>query len=234
MRRGYVLDLVARLEARPEGPERTAEFEAALAPMYPPGHLAAMLLDRYAHVPMVSPFRRHIGEAIEAAYLGLFHAAVATLIPTIEGVVRTHATQAGRDLGNAGLQRLGTEIEQMVEVERQAHRGCTASDERIAMIEMFGEFLRESLYIHTNTFAGDRELNRHGAVHGIYRDYGNAANFYVLISVLDLLTFVLTFRTSGISMMAPDTSVQSRRLGLYFIALREIGPSAARVAGARR
>ena len=79
MRRGYLLDVTARLEACLVGPERTAELEAALAPMYSPGHLTAMLLDRYAHVPMVSPFRRHIGEAIEAAYLGLFHPAVATL-----------------------------------------------------------------------------------------------------------------------------------------------------------
>jgi hypothetical protein len=212
MRRGYVVDLITRLETRPEGPERTAEFESALAPMYSPGHLAAMLLDRYAHVPMVSPFRRHIGEAIEAAYLGLFHAAVATMIPTIEGIVRAHATDAGRDLGNAGRAQLGTEIEQMVAIERQAHPGCTASDERVEMIEMFGEFLRDSLYMHTRSFTGNRELNRHGAVHGIYRDYGSAANFYVLVSVLDLLTFVLTFRTSGISMLAPDVSAQARRL----------------------
>lgn len=49
-----------------------------------------------------------------------------------------------------------------------------------------------------------------------------------------LLTFILTFRTSGISMMAPDMTVQARHLGLYFLALREIGPSAARAAGARR
>ncbi len=31
-----------------------------------------------------------------------------------------------------------------------------------------------------------------------------------------------------------DEDVQARRLGLYYIALREIGPSAARAAGARR
>ncbi len=43
--------------------------------MYSAGHLAAMLLERYAHVPMVSPFRRQIGEAIEAAFLGVWFVA---------------------------------------------------------------------------------------------------------------------------------------------------------------
>jgi hypothetical protein len=233
MRRGYVMDLIARLEAEPIGPQRTAVFEASLAPMYTPGHMAAMLLDRYGSVPMVSLFRRQIGEAIEAAHLGLHHAAVALLIPTIEGVVREHATQAHRNLGNAGIARLTDEIQAMVAFERRSHPGCTASDERVSMIEMFGEFLTTSLYMNTWTFAGDRELNRHGAVHGLYRDYGNQANFYVLISIVDLLTFVLTFRGSGVSVMAPDMTLDARRLGLYYLALREAGRTAARAAGAR-
>jgi hypothetical protein len=47
-------------------------------------------------------------------------------------------------------------------------------------------------------------LNRHGALHGRYRAYGSSANFYVLISIIDLFTFLFTFRTSGVSVLAPD------------------------------
>lgn len=232
MTRGYVHALIKKLEAHPEGPERTSVFEAELKPMYSAGHLAAMLLDRYAHVPMVAPFRSHIGQAIEAAFLGLYHSAVATLIPTIEGIVREHATQGGRDLGNAGRPKLAVELTELVNVERQKHPGCFASEERVEMIEMFGEFLKDSLYMHTANFTGGRELNRHGAVHGIYRDYGSAANFYVLMSVLDLLTFILTFRTSGISMLAPEITAEARQLGTYYLDLRDFGAKAA-PAGAR-
>lgn len=234
MRREHVLQLISKLEAQPVGPQRDAVFEAALPPMYSAGHNAAMLLDRYAHVPMVKSFHRQIGEAMEAAYLGLYYAAVALLIPTIEGIVREHATQGTRDLGNAGRAALGTEIQEMIAQERAKYPGCTASDERIAMIEMFGEFLTDSLYLHTKFFVGNRDLNRHGAVHGIYRGYGNATNFYVLISIIDLLTFMLTFRTSGVSVFPPELTIASRRLGLYYLGLRDVGRVAAKAAGALR
>jgi hypothetical protein len=232
MKREHVLDVVRKIEAHPERPERTKAFEAALKPMYSAGHLAAMLLDRYAHVPMVAPFRSHIGQAIEAAFLGLYHSAVATLIPAIEGIVREHATQGGRNLESGGRYRVGLELEAMVNHERQAHTDCSASDERVEMIELFDEFVKNSLYIKTDDFAADRELNRHGTVHGIYRDYGNAANFYVLMSVLDLLAFILTFRTSGISMFPPEVTAEARKLGTYYLDLRDFGAKAA-PAGAR-
>jgi hypothetical protein len=234
IRRGYVLDLVSRLSSEPAGPKRTAIFETALPDLYTEGHLAAMLLHRYSVVPMVNTYSRQLSEAIEAAHLGLHHAAVALLIPTIEGIVREHATQGGRDLGNAPAAKLNEELAAMVNHERQAHPRCAASAERVSMIETFSEFLTESLYKHTKLFAGDRQLNRHGTIHGIYRDYGNAANFYVLISVIDLLAFILTFRTSGVSVLAPDVTLQARRLAVYYLALRDIGKTAAAMAGARR
>jgi hypothetical protein len=55
---------------------------------------------------------------------------------------------------------MGAELADMVNRERQAHPSCAASDERVAMIEMFQEFVKDSLYVHTDSFEENRELHR--------------------------------------------------------------------------
>lgn len=64
------------------------DLESALAHLYEPHGLAAMVTDRYSTVPFVSKYKATIAEAIEAHFLGLHHVAVAGLIPVVEGAGR--------------------------------------------------------------------------------------------------------------------------------------------------
>lgn len=108
----------------------------------------------------------------------------------------------------------------MITFERSA--GFGAADERIAMLEVFREFLRTKLLTNTGTFSGARELNRHGVLHGVFRDFGHEANFYILVSILDLLTFMQVFHTTGISVLAPDRTAESQALAQYYRRLQKV------------
>jgi hypothetical protein len=185
-----------------------------------------MLVERYRKVPMVSEFQASISEAIEAAHLGLFHAAVSTLFPVIEGTIRKMAASRGGDLGQ-GTGKLAGEVDAMIAHERTMNFG--ASDERITMLEIFRDFLRNTLLANTASFPGARDLNRHGVLHGVFVNFGHQANFYILISILDLLTFIMTFRTSGISVLAPTPTDESLALAHYYEALRAISATGQKV-----
>lgn len=213
-----VYKLAERLRAASQSDRHTV-LEAALPGLYPPEVLAVMLLERYRKVPLVSEFQAPIGEAIEAAHLNLFHSAVTTLFPVIEGIIRKAADSRGVDLG-MGTRKLVEEVKQMIEHERMS--GLEASDERITMLEIFRDFLSNRLLEKTTLFSGVRNLNRHGVLHGVFSNFGHAANFYILVSILDLLTFIMTFRTSGISVLAPDQTDESRALAQYYRALQAI------------
>jgi hypothetical protein len=223
IRNGYVFALAKRLIDADVAKQQQI-LEQALSDLYRPEHLAAMLLGRYRKVPLVSDFDASISESLEAAHLGLFHAAVSTLIPVIEGIIRRAASKWGEDVGK-GTKRLAREVRKLATHERS--KADSAADERAEMLEIFADFLDKKLLMQTSSFTGWRDLNRHGVVHGIFVNFGCQANFYILVSILDLLTFSLAFRTSGVSMLAPDSTSETEALARYYKKLQLLG-------GARR
>jgi hypothetical protein len=214
----HVHSIAQNLLAAATDAERHSVLETALPTIYPPEDIAVMLLERYRKMPLIVEFQASISEGIEAAYLGLFHAAVSTLFPVIEGVIRLSAASGGRSVG-LGTNKLPDEVDAMITFERAA--GFGAADERITMLEIFRDFLRSKLLANTSTLPGARDLNRHGVLHGVFKDFGHEANFYILISILDLLTFIQVFHTTGISALAPDRTNQSRVLALYYRTLQK-------------
>jgi hypothetical protein len=55
------------------------------------------------------------------------------------------------------------------------------------MLTVFRDFVKNTLLAQTSRYTGAGELNRHGIVHGLFKGYGCEANFYKLVSFLDLL-----------------------------------------------
>jgi len=96
-----------------------------------------MLLERYRKVPVVKEFQASISEALEAAHLGLFHAAVSTLFPVIEGIIRECASSGGRSVGQ-GTQKLPGEIDEMIKFETT--KGDSAAGERIGFSRSLNSF----------------------------------------------------------------------------------------------
>jgi hypothetical protein len=236
MKGGVIRTLATNIGAAT--PEKKHEvLEAGLRRLYSHRYLAVMYLERYRRVEPVKDFALQIREAIEASAFGLDHAAVSTILPVVEGVLRRLAIAEGRDVGK-GTRKLVQEIEALAERERR-HLAQSGGEavltngafvERIDMLDQLRDFMRDRLLVETSNYDGYDDLNRHGILHGIFGAYGVETNFHKLISFLDGLLFFISLGKSGISCFAPDETDESRKLAAYLQELsrpRKFRPSTA-------
>jgi hypothetical protein len=198
---------------RAEGEVKQEVLRYVLPLMYTPRHLAAMLLERYSKQVHVREFSKPIAESIEVAFGGMWHAAITTLMPVIEGVLMLmrDARPRGADASNRNW--LTAEVVALVKQEQDSPH---CFDERVVMLTALRDFCNKRLYTDTNNYKGLNELNRHGILHGLFKDYGDPLNFYRLISILDLLCFVIALYNRG-SVSTPNYTPESDALARYYL-----------------
>ena len=195
--------------------EKSGVAQTTLSYVYSAERLSAMHLDRYTKVMHVRDFGASIGESIESHFCGLDIAAVSTMVPVIEGIVRKMAVRQHREVGQ-GTRKLIGEFDALVERERNSpHR----YEERLVMLEVLRDFMREKFLKNTDKYAGLNELNRHGIVHGIYEKFGEEINFYRLITLLDLLCFSIGLMEGG-SCFAASSTPESQQLAARYLKLQ--------------
>jgi hypothetical protein len=198
---------------RAEGDSKQEVLRAVLPRMYSADHLAAMLLGLYSVQIYVRDFRGPIADSIEAAFSGLWHAAITTLVPVIEGVLKKMAAERPEPPPKGQKSWLILELDELIGKETSSP---DCFDERVLMLAALRDSCATRLYITTEKYQGLDQLNRHGILHGIFDDYGDAINFYRLISILELLCFALSMRHGG-SCFAPESTAESRELAAYYI-----------------
>jgi hypothetical protein len=197
--------------------DRIAILRDALPKLYNDEHLAAMLLGLYSVSIYVRDFKKPIAEAIEAAATGLPHAAISTLTPVLEGVLRKIAAERNEPQERGKKFSIVVELNELIaKEERSPYR----FEERIVMLESLRDFCAERLFAHTNKYEGLDQLNRHGIFHGLFDEYGDSINFYRLVSLLDLLCFALVLSHGG-SSFAPEYTAESQKLANYYRAARQ-------------
>jgi hypothetical protein len=208
---GHISMVGAAIERADEGSKQDV-LRVVLPRMYTPDALAAMLLGLYSHSVHVSDFRAAISDSIEAAVCGLWHAAVTTLVPVIEGVIKKISAEHVEPLPKGQKSWIVAELDELLaREERSPHR----YEERVVMLTGLRDFCAQRLYIKTEKYQGLNRLNRHGILHGLFDDFGDEVNFYRLISILDLLCFAIKLKHGG-SGFAPETTPESERLAAYY------------------
>jgi hypothetical protein len=158
-----------------------------------------------------------ISEAIEAWHIGLHHAAVATMVPILEGVVRKIAQESQREVGN-GTRKVIAELDELIAKE---DRSSGRFEERIVMLTGLRDFFADRLLTDTGSYAGLDQLNRHGILHGIFEQYGAAVNFLRLITLLELICFAMVLAHGG-SSFAPEYTPEAAKLAERYRRLREV------------
>jgi hypothetical protein len=250
---GAMSEFVVDLKAAPAIGDHEKVLAAHLRRWYGREALAAMLLYRYRVTPHVLDFKSPIAEAIEGAQLGLFHAAVTTLIPPLEGILRSFGATFGVKTGikkhmfvrviDAVIARQQQSLASSPYANDPAFQGTVK--ERVIMLTAQRDFFDGKLYANTakvqnffdgklyaNTAKVQKGLNRHGILHGLFLDFGDELNFHKLLGFLDLLCFFIALGMSGISTLAPGRTAASAALAQYYEALRRVSAVAAKV-GAR-
>jgi hypothetical protein len=179
-------------------------LQGVLARLYSPLNVAAMVCLRYPMTPFVQDYKQIIAEAVEAHFQGLDHAAVAALLPVVEGAGRKLAGSRGLRVTNTSMTTVLTALATDCKEESREKR-IGAVEEIASMMDSFTEFAQRHLYIQSDRYALDDGTNRHGILHGSYADanYGAPINFYKIITAVDFLCFAAAFR-ARLPCLAPD------------------------------
>ncbi len=189
-------------------------MQVNLANAYGPDYLAGMFLERYSKIVYVRDFKQHIGESIKAYFSGYKLVSIIALVTVVEGTVRKIASSHGRRIGQR-TRMLNHEFERFVEAEIKSPH-CFG--ERVVMLEVLRDFVRDRLLESTESYSGLNELNRHGILHGIYGNFGEDMNFFRLITLLDLLCFAI----GGASGFGPAPSPESSKLAEHYKRLKAL------------
>ncbi|MGA2637457.1 hypothetical protein [Methylocella sp.] len=190
-------------------------LQGILRKTYDERHLASMLLGLYSKTIYIRDYERQISQTIEASCFGLHHAAVATMIPVLEGIIRKNAVAGGRDVGS-GTRKIIEELDNILANEMASPNRF---EERVIMFQVLRDFFNERLLIRTTDYSGSHEFNRHGILHGVFENYGSETNFFRCITILELLCFTMGMLYGG-SCFAPEETAQSAKLANYYRCLK--------------
>jgi hypothetical protein len=220
--RGEVAKVVKSVQAV-EPAQREDLLQTELGVVYTPGHIASMLVDRYPQLSWLALHIETIRESVEVFFCGYRRVAIAGLLPVVEGVLQrmlnTVRTEGGVTGAELLSQVISTECERATErlvyhrtwipQEYRERAFLEAFDEYIRMLGIFDTFGRTHLFANTSTVVDPSKLNRHGILHGKFTEFGRDSNFFRLWSILDMLAFMMTLSTSGVSVFVPELTAES-------------------------
>lgn len=198
------------------------DLERVLGFIYTPDRLASMVVSRYSQTPVVELYKDTIAEAISAHFSGLAHVAVGGLIPVVEGIGRELADQRGLK-SNGPIKIVFRDLLENAKCDA-VKRKIGATQEIVDMLDAFLHFLREFLFKDSQLYPLLDKTNRHGILHGAYRDadYGRPINFYKTISATDILTFLSMLQTTRMSGFVPNHTPESKALAARYCQLQQI------------
>ena len=226
LKRGFVQELA---EVEDE------DFDTLLAEGYSPLHLATMWNQGFRSLAIFDRFIDIIFEALEAYALKLDSAAVTTIVPVVEGTLRTLQDRldfAGENTTDR-LYHVRRAVAQnavswlypadWIPVEFRCYDYLSHVDEFVWVVDGYVNFLRDELFEDTDDFDRESQLNRHGILHGLFDEYGTGTNFLMLHSMLEMHAFITNMTGESQFLLFPESSQTSVRLGLYLTTLGGTG-----------
>lgn len=210
---GFTSGLVKEITAA-NGNYSQDALEVMLSRIYSPEHLASMVLDRYSVTPFIKEYSQIISETVLAHFSNLDHIAVAGLMPVIEGAGKSLAKEFS--VQYKGIQEVFINLADCCKA-LSAEKNIGAVGEVISMLDSFKEYTEKNLYIYSGHYPHADKTNRHGILHGVYKDedYGRPINFYKAIAAVNFLCFISSFR-APISWFAPNPTDESEKLARYY------------------
>lgn len=196
-------------------------IEPFLKELYSSLNQAAMVTERYPVVPYICEYKDIISESIEAHFLGLNYAAVTTLMPVVEGVGNKLVDEWGvdRKLSNGKNKGTRTLFSNLAEKCRKyvIDNDLGMVSEIVPALEAFEHYLKNNFYINSTKYTFDDKTNRHGILHGSFKDsdYGIPMNFYKTVGAVEFLCFIISLK-EPISFFAPSPTDKSYQLAAYY------------------
>lgn len=196
------------------------DLEVILAEIYSPSNMANLYIEKYSTTPFIKDYMKILGDGLEAHFLGLHYAAVATLIPVVEGVSRRLAEK--RCVGHKHIKQTIKNLCESCKIE-VTNKKLGEYEEVESMIDSFEQFATKKLYADSAQYPHGDNTNRHGITHAAYadEDYGKPINFYKTVAAINSLCFLAAI-DSGLSWFPPKGSESGMKKSLYYSICQKI------------
>jgi hypothetical protein len=232
----YLSQAAAAIEKLGDNDDLEQYASLVLEGMFGANRVADLCLGVYKTNNAVAPYFDHVVESVKAHFLGLNRAAINTLIPCVEGIIRNIGAQLGDTFaGDVSREYL---LKTLRSVQDCYIRKCVYAgfdwvpaaaleprrldnfDEPVQIIESVRYFIEQSLYVHTDRYSKRTGLNRPGIAHALISHYDTPANFYRLLALINALSVASIFAGHAASLLGPSPSVESRALAEEFKACK--------------
>lgn len=221
---GFVQRFVSSMVSAPKNEDLILAYAKE---MFSLDSLSVLFTEKYKLNNDIAPYYQQLLESLYAHCMGWHRVAVTSLIPCIEGVVRSIGVSLDSKFEKVVSAKDLDEILKLVckyVIDRNLPKGTwvpddlrslsyhDSFDEQIQMVQSLRYFIKQKLYSHTDNYSGDARLNRNSVVHGFVDSYNSPVNFYRLIVVLNSLYVCSALVGRGGSLFFPSPTNSSRQL----------------------
>ncbi|MCJ8173200.1 hypothetical protein [Clostridium botulinum] len=211
----------------------TTENKKNIEEMYSLEYLSTMVINKYSKTEYIVEFNDIIKEAVEVFCLGYKKSAIVLLLTAIEGILKSIA---GDKLIDTNLNNFHIVFKDVIKFYLENFKDkilfyncwCPEKyredkflrkiDETVDAMLTLEEYFNEFLYVRSERFHGNTNLNRHIILHGLCIDYDDSLNFYKLISCIDCIVFLICITGVG-SLFPPKYTEESI---IYFYKLKQL------------
>lgn len=169
------------------------------------------------HVPIIR-------EAILAFYSGMKVAAIAALIPIVEGILSELIDEPSKKLSTPA------KVDRVIDNVQKNIKNCFFSnanwvpdeykdadrlivlDERYRLLEMLRRWLKNSFYCDSDKYKNHSGFNRHSFAHARSQVWQNPSNFFRAMGLLQALAFIEAFSNKGgdVSIFIPESNKDTK------------------------
>ncbi|WP_146612988.1 hypothetical protein [Halomonas sp. SL1] len=203
--------------------DKEAAARKILTELYTPESISILFIEKWSKLTTFYQYKTAIEQSIRCYFSGLLYAAVITIIPCIEGIVRELGVMKGGKEDEVGSKDLIRVVKKICnEVRERLFSGYTwypeseitidyldQGNEQVQMLKNLSLFFEKQLYEHSSNLPKNTLLNRHNIVHGLSFESINDASYLRLINMLNSLSFASILAGVRASSFFPPSSPES-------------------------
>lgn len=192
----------------------------ALSTIYPVGLMVVINEQVLTETISLNKYVPVIREAILAFYSGMQIAAIALLIPIVEGVLSDLIDKPSRELSIQNKVDLAIDYAQKnvascffgdadwIPNEYKEKDRMIVLDERYRILEMLRLWLKNSFYCDSDKYTSYSGFNRHSFAHARSQVWQNPSNFFRAMGLLQALAFIEAFSDKGksVNIFVPESN----------------------------
>lgn len=212
------------------------QFDYAMPSIYSVGQMVLVVNQILPKSEIIKKHLPIIKESMLAFYSGMRVAAIASLIPIMEDILRSLVIEGDKsddlitninkciDAACMTAYKMDIDYVDWVPNEYASNEFLKSTNERVFILESIRTWLLDSFYIDSNKYCNESGFNRHHFAHALSDIWHKNTNFFRAIGLIQALAFVECFAhpDSKISIFLPEPNETTKSFHIEIIACTQM------------